>query len=363
MQESLSNAESPKPLAFVIMPFDPDFNSVYEQLVKPALQEAGYDVARADSLLDQQNILASIVRSIHSADLIVAELTNLNANVMYELGVCHTLARPTILLTQSISDLPFDLRSYVTHEYSTNFVEALELKNKLNHIATEARLGKVRFSNPVTDYLPKSTASAPLVDIHSQTAVQLISADVDDRGFIDLMTDAEADAKKMVDLMTVMTDETTKNSATVEEYGARISALNQSPGSGTTTQVQRIAQLTAYELNNFSSRVEALQTDYDQAVDHFIGTTDRYIAWYRSNTHGGNEREAEFKETLNQFVVATTSTLNSTTEYKQSVGSIKGINRELTRAATRLETILTKWISTYQKLVAFANRAVMVFEQ
>lgn len=61
--------------AFVIMPFDPEFQSVYDDLIKPALEEAGYDVERADSFLDQQNILSDIVRGIGDADLVVAELT------------------------------------------------------------------------------------------------------------------------------------------------------------------------------------------------------------------------------------------------------------------------------------------------
>src|SRR6266542_807448 len=140
-----------KPKAFVIMPFDAEFNSVYEQLVKPALEESGYRVERADSFLDQQNILATIIRGIASADLIVAELTTLNANVMYELGICHTFGRPTVLLTQSINDLPFDLRSYNTHEYSTHFAAAAKLQATLKAIAQQARDGTIQFGNPVSD--------------------------------------------------------------------------------------------------------------------------------------------------------------------------------------------------------------------
>ena len=76
-----------KPRAFVIMPFDPEFDSVYEELIKPPLENAGYHVTRADSLFNQQNILRDIIRGIASASLVVADLTTQNANVLYELGL------------------------------------------------------------------------------------------------------------------------------------------------------------------------------------------------------------------------------------------------------------------------------------
>lgn len=116
------------PKAFVIMPFPSEFTAIYEQLVKLALEEVGYDVTRADSFLDQQNILRDIVRGIGTADLIVADLTTLNPNVLYELGLCHGLRIPTILLAQSMDEVPFDLRGYRIQIYSTHFDEVTETK-------------------------------------------------------------------------------------------------------------------------------------------------------------------------------------------------------------------------------------------
>lgn len=97
--------------AFVLMPFSVEFQPVFEELIRPALKEAGFEVSRADSVLDQQNILNDIVGGIHSADLVVADLTGLNPNVLYELGLCHGLNIPAVLLTQDIDEVPFDLRA------------------------------------------------------------------------------------------------------------------------------------------------------------------------------------------------------------------------------------------------------------
>lgn len=75
----------PKLKAFVLMPFDPEFDLIFNKLIKPALEDVGYEVTRADSFLNQENILKDVVRGIAEADLVVADLTTLNANVFYEL--------------------------------------------------------------------------------------------------------------------------------------------------------------------------------------------------------------------------------------------------------------------------------------
>ena len=98
--------------AFVIMPFDDEFDSAYELFIKEALEGAGFETRRADELVNHRNILQDVIAGIESADLVVADLTGANPNVFYELGVAHSLERPTILLTQSVDDPPFDLRSY-----------------------------------------------------------------------------------------------------------------------------------------------------------------------------------------------------------------------------------------------------------
>ena len=58
-----------------------------------------------------------------------------SSNVFYELGLAHALKKPVILITQSISDVPFDLKSYRLLEYSTHFGRIEIAKERLNHYA------------------------------------------------------------------------------------------------------------------------------------------------------------------------------------------------------------------------------------
>lgn len=51
-------------------------------------------------------------------DLVVADMTDLNPNVMYEVGLVHGMNTPIIMITQDVEGLPFDLRSYRALDYS-----------------------------------------------------------------------------------------------------------------------------------------------------------------------------------------------------------------------------------------------------
>jgi len=108
--------------AFVLMPFGEAFDPVYSGLLEPALAAAGYEVTRADSVIDQQNVLRDIVTGIERADLVVADLTGLNPNVFYELGIAHGLGIATILITQALDEVPFELRAYRVKAYSTRSI-------------------------------------------------------------------------------------------------------------------------------------------------------------------------------------------------------------------------------------------------
>lgn len=63
------------------------------------------------------NFVKDIIGNLLNADLVVADLTGLNPNVFYELGIRHTLKNGTLLLTQDLSSLPADLKNYIAFEY------------------------------------------------------------------------------------------------------------------------------------------------------------------------------------------------------------------------------------------------------
>ncbi len=110
---------SMKPHAFVAMPFGEkpgadgqliDFNGVYRDLIKPALEAAGMGVIRADEEQRAGDIRTDMFQELLVADLVVADLTIDNPNVWYEVGVRHALrARGVVLISGGRSSTAFDL--------------------------------------------------------------------------------------------------------------------------------------------------------------------------------------------------------------------------------------------------------------
>ncbi len=193
--------ETPK--AFVLMPFAPEFTAIYSDLIRPALEDAGYEVARADSFLDQQNILRDVVQGIGSADSIVADLTTLNPNVLYELGLCHGLKVPTVLLAQSIEEVPFDLRGYRIQRYSTHFSEVHKLKEALRQIGEQHQRREVAFGSPITDFLTGDVLSSSRVTGETlvESSVPSVSEEEGDKGFIDFIIEANQASEQIASAM------------------------------------------------------------------------------------------------------------------------------------------------------------------
>lgn len=135
------------------MPFQPAFDRFFRAVVAVAFDD--YEVVRADSRLDERGILEKIMGGVDDASVILADLTGTNANVMYELGIAHTLGKPTIMITQCVRDLPFDVRAYPVHEYAPDGTSDSQLLEQLRQLANGYRLGTVRFANPVTDFIPR----------------------------------------------------------------------------------------------------------------------------------------------------------------------------------------------------------------
>lgn len=118
-------------LCFVIMPFAPAFRPVYDYAIRPAVQAAGLECRRADDIMQPGDIMAQVWQSLLQASLVIADLTGVNGNVFYELGLAHVLGHQAILLTQNRADIPFDLQRQRYIEYQPAQQGVQELRASL----------------------------------------------------------------------------------------------------------------------------------------------------------------------------------------------------------------------------------------
>lgn len=96
---------------FVMMPFAPPLGDYFGKIYEPAITKAGLKAMRADDdIFGTGKIIDQIWNGIHSAKVLIAELTNRNPNVYYELGLAHALKKPVVLVCSNEQDVPFDLK-------------------------------------------------------------------------------------------------------------------------------------------------------------------------------------------------------------------------------------------------------------
>ncbi len=128
-QPGKEESRETRPHAFVVMPFGKkkgfdgtviDFNAIYQDLIRPALEEAGFEPFRADEETTTGDILTDMFQELLLADLAICDLSIDNANVYYELGIRHAFRKRGVVHIQSgRAYMPFDIFNVRTIPYHT----------------------------------------------------------------------------------------------------------------------------------------------------------------------------------------------------------------------------------------------------
>lgn len=121
-------------LVFVLMPFEQELTSIYNEFIKTTVEEKGMVCRRADDITSNNAIIYDIWKSICEARFIIADISTLNPNVMYELGLCHAIGKETILIHQegSSTKLPFDIAHIRILNYKNTATGGSELKTRID---------------------------------------------------------------------------------------------------------------------------------------------------------------------------------------------------------------------------------------
>lgn len=104
---------------FVMMPFGDWFDRYYQEIYAPAIKEAGYEPVRADEVFTTGSVVEQIWDEISNAKVLLADLTDKNPNVFYELGLAHAARKPVVFSAGRVEDVPFDLRHLRVIVYDT----------------------------------------------------------------------------------------------------------------------------------------------------------------------------------------------------------------------------------------------------
>ena len=115
-------------VCFVLRPYAATFHDSFKQIIRPAIEEVGLICLGGDEDWADQAIIQTVWNNIWRARVVVADVTSRNPNVNYELGMCHALGVPTVIIAQTLEDIPFDYRHRHCVIYSANDVAAAKAK-------------------------------------------------------------------------------------------------------------------------------------------------------------------------------------------------------------------------------------------
>lgn len=142
------------PLCFVLMPFGIkssntglmiDFDSIYKDLLAPAITQAGLEPLRADEEMAGGIIHKPMFERLILCEYAIADLTTANANVFYELGVRHAV-RPwstVLLFAKGTGQLPFDVAPLRAMTYTLT-EQGLPIDTKVSRAEIVQRLKNIK---------------------------------------------------------------------------------------------------------------------------------------------------------------------------------------------------------------------------
>jgi hypothetical protein len=94
---------------FIVMPFSLEWSDDVHRTLSSACKAMAVQPVRGDDVFTPTDILVDIWQSINGADFVIADITGRNPNVLYELGIAHTLAKPVLIISRNAADIPIDL--------------------------------------------------------------------------------------------------------------------------------------------------------------------------------------------------------------------------------------------------------------
>lgn len=330
---------------FFIMPFKDEFFEVYSML-QSQLGES-YSFNNAGDEGNQQNILRDIIQPIYEADVVIADLTGVNPNVLYELGVAHTLNKKCIVITKDdLDNLPFDLKQYRAKNYDTHFTKFIDLVNYLKKNIDGAIDNTIAFSNPVVDFLN----TEDILTLRTDSKVENI---VEDNGYLDFMAEIEEGVSSMVDNVNDVIEHMNQLSDGLIKSTDNINKVS---GNSKTNFIRKEARRVADLVSNFKKELEnhnTTNTDiWDSVENNVLGLLENPHMLVNENYEG----LSMFLKALLLLGDEINNNKPQINNFKDTLDKTIGVERTLSQSIKLLDFELEKYLTNSDQIIAGIDR-------
>lgn len=236
---------------------------IMAEVIEPACARNGLVPVRADALARAGEITEQIFRRLRDDDVVVADLTGANANVMYELGLRHTRQKLTVQIGE-YRRLPFDVNTIRTIQFSRSRIGLIDARDELTRMLAAGLAGDydpVSATRVWTEGDEPTDSGVIEQDGGEPAAREHATALGDERGLVDIIAESEEQQEPLrlsLEEVTACMHELTELAEKATAQAARSDAA----GKGMRGRLQ---VLTAY-----GTGLTSIAAKVDSAVDKYV---------------------------------------------------------------------------------------------
>lgn len=184
---------SEKKVCFVVSPIGSEGSDTRERsdkllkfVISKAIESYGYEAIRADDIAEPGLITSQVIENVVESPLVIADMTNSNANVFYEIAIRHAVKEPIIQLIDSDESIPFDVAGTRTIQIDLEDIESIEkAKSQIQGQIESIEEGDNHSENPISVALdlkrlressdPSDRSMADIMETLSELRTEVIS--------------------------------------------------------------------------------------------------------------------------------------------------------------------------------------------
>ncbi|WP_123653149.1 hypothetical protein [Curtobacterium sp. ZW137] len=311
---------------------------IWEQVIEPACARFGLTPVRSDKISDPGEIPEQIFVYLRDAEVVIADLSHANPNVMYELGLRHSRSGVTVQIGE-YGRLPFDVTTIRTIQFQRSEAGLITLRDSLADAlragleagVTTLRATEVFAGEKISEIDPAGDA------IRSRTDEDEAD-DADEPGILEVLAEGEAAAERLGVTLTSISDEMRLlNSDTVSATGEMATATSFARKLILSRQVAEKLQPTAANLEILSDQF---------VVD--IAKMDAMVTYILSRIESGDEDPAEMTE----FVSMLRGLLDSAAEAAMGYASFRSGALQLRKMSNELKLVSQLLVQAIDRLLS-----------